>query len=113
MMSQGLFGPVAHEGTERAKARFLADCAGTDPRSLVLGLRAIMAFDARDRLGGVRVPALVVAGEFEGNLPDQEILHAALPDSTLLAMAGTGHMAPAEDPATFADALTRFLGQLP
>jgi 3-oxoadipate enol-lactonase len=112
-MSQGLFGPVTYDGTERAKARFLMDCAGTDPRSLVLGLRAIMAFDARDRLGGVRVPALVVAGEYEGNLADQEVLHAALPDSTLVVMAGTGHMAPAEDPATFAEALSGFLGQLP
>jgi 3-oxoadipate enol-lactonase len=112
-MSQGLFGPVTHEGTDRAKARFLQDCGGTDPRSLVLGLRAIMAFDARDRLGGVGVPALVVTGEFEGNLADQQVLDAALPDSTLVVMAGTGHMAPAEDPATFADALTTFLGQLP
>jgi len=113
MMSQGLFGPVAHEGTDRAKAQFLQDCGGTDPRSLVLGLKAIMAFDALDRLGGVRVPALVVTGEFEGNLDDQEVLHAALPDSTLVVMAGTGHMAPAEDPATFAEALTTFLGRLP
>jgi 3-oxoadipate enol-lactonase len=112
-MARGLFGPVAHEGTERAKAQFLRDCGGTDPRSIVLGLRAIMAFDALDRLGGVGVPALVVAGEFEGNVPDQEVLDVALPDSSLVVMAGSGHMAPAEDPATFAAALTTFLGRLP
>jgi pimeloyl-ACP methyl ester carboxylesterase len=112
MMSAGLFGPVAHEGTARARARFLEDCAGTDPRSLELGLKAIMAFDALDRLGGVRVPALVVTGEHEGNPADQEELTAALPDATLVVMAGTGHMAPAEDPATFAEALHMFLARL-
>jgi pimeloyl-ACP methyl ester carboxylesterase len=111
-MSAGLFGPVAHEGTDRARARFLKDCAATDPRSLELGLRAIMAFDALDRLGGVQAPALVVAGEFEGNLADQEVLAAALPGATLVVMAGTGHMAPAEDPATFAAALQMFVDGL-
>lgn len=111
-MSGGLFGPVTHEGTDRARARFLEDCAGTDPRSLELGLRAIMAFDAQDRLGGVQAPALVVTGEFEGNMADQEVLAAALPDATLVVMAGTGHMAPAEDPATFAEALHMFLARL-
>jgi pimeloyl-ACP methyl ester carboxylesterase len=112
MMAAGLFGPVTHEGTARARARFLEDCSGTDPRSLELGLRAIMAFDALDRLGGVQIPALVVTGEFEGNMADQEVLAAALPDATLVVMAGTGHMAPAEDPATFAEALHMFVAGL-
>jgi pimeloyl-ACP methyl ester carboxylesterase len=112
MMAPGLFGPVTHEGTARARARFLEDCAGTDPRSLELGLKAIMSFDAQDRLGRVQAPALVVTGEHEGNLADQEVLAAALPDATLVVMAGTGHMAPAEDPATFAEALHMFLARL-
>ena len=111
-MAAGLFGPVKFDGTARAEAQFLHDCTSTDARSLEYGLQAIMAFDALGRLGQVGVPALVLTGEHEGNLPDQEVLVAALPDATLVSMAGTGHMAPAEDPAGFGVALGPFLDRL-
>jgi 3-oxoadipate enol-lactonase len=111
-MAGGLFGPAPLEGTDRARARFAEQCGGTDPHSLVGGLRAIMAFDARPRLAQVAVPALVVTGEYEGNRADQDVLVDALPEATLLVMAGAGHMAPAEDPGTFAAALTGFLARL-
>jgi len=111
-MAAGLFGPVKFDGTARAEAQFLHDCTSTDARSLEYGLKAIMAFDALGRLGQVGVPALVLTGEHEGNLPDQEVLVAALPDATLVSMAGTGHMAPAEDPAGFGVALGPFLDRL-
>ncbi len=90
----------------------MQDCSSTDAKSLEYGLRGIMAFDALPRLGRVGVPALVLTGEHEGNLPDQEVLAAALPDATLVIMAGTGHMAPAEDPAGFGRALAPFLDRL-
>jgi pimeloyl-ACP methyl ester carboxylesterase len=54
----------------------------------------------------------VVTGEYEGNRAGQDVLVDALSEATLLVMGGAGHMAPAEDPGTFAAALTLFLDRL-
>jgi len=109
LMAPGLFGPEPQEGTGRARQRFLADCAASDPETLAGALRAIMTFDALPRLGQVTVPVLVVAGEHEGNVDDQRAMASALPRASLVVMEGTGHMAPAEAPSAFAGILRHFL----
>jgi pimeloyl-ACP methyl ester carboxylesterase len=109
-MAPGLFGPGALEGTEKARARFVADCGAADPAALAGALQAIMGFDALGRLGGVGVPALVVAGEHEPNCDDQRLLATALGRGTFAVVAGAGHMAPAEAPDAFSELVRGFLG---
>lgn len=108
-MVPGLFGPAPLEGSAQARARFMADCGGCEPAALAGALLAITRFDALGRLGQVGVPALVVAGEHEGNLDDQRVLAEALPRGRFAVVAGAGHMAPAESPSAFCDLVRGFL----
>ena len=108
-MVPGLVGPGPLEATERARGLTRAAMAGSPASSLARSLRAICAFDAVERLGDLALPVLVVAGEHEGNLEDQRRLAEALPDATLVVMAGAGHMAPMEAPTQFATIVEDFL----
>src|SRR4051794_4588756 len=69
-----MFGPQPLENTEPARERFLADMRAADPASLAAAFRAVVTFDARDRLPGLPVRALVIAGQHEGNDDDQQEL---------------------------------------
>jgi len=105
-----MLGPQPLENTERARARFLADMQAADPASLAAAFRAVVTFDARERLPGLAVRALVVAGQHEGNDDDQAEL-ADLLDAPLLFLPGTSHLAPAEAPSAFAAQVRPFLGR--
>jgi 3-oxoadipate enol-lactonase/4-carboxymuconolactone decarboxylase len=108
-MTPGLIGPGPLEATERARERTRALMAASDADSLARALRAIRRFDARERLGTIDRPALVVAGEHEGNLEDQRRLAAALRHGSLVVMEGAGHMAPMEAPSAFAGIVSEFI----
>ncbi len=71
----------------------------------------VPGFDARPRLPQLRergLPALVGAGEHEGNEADQREL-ADLLGARFVALPGTSHLAPAEAPSAFVDELRPFL----
>jgi pimeloyl-ACP methyl ester carboxylesterase len=105
-----MLGPQALENTDRARARFLADMEAAEPASLAAAFRAVVTFDARDRLPELSVRALVIAGQHEGNDADQEEL-ADLLDAPLVFLPGTSHLAPAESPSAFAAQVRPFLGR--
>jgi 2-succinyl-6-hydroxy-2,4-cyclohexadiene-1-carboxylate synthase len=64
-----------------------------------------------DRLGEIRVPALVVAGERDERYAALgRRLVDALPDATLALVPGAGHAAHLERPQAFLDAVLPFLG---
>jgi proline iminopeptidase len=69
------------------------------------------AFDNRDKLPGISVPALVMAGEHD-MMPVEKAweMDGALPDSTLLLFEKSGHFAPIEEPEAFRNAIWQFLG---
>jgi pimeloyl-ACP methyl ester carboxylesterase len=113
-MADGMFGPQPLENTGPARERFVADMAAADPASLAGAFRAVVDFDARDRLPSLRaagVPALVVAGQHEGNDDDQREL-ANLLGARYVVLSGTGHLAPVEVPSTFAAEVRSFLASL-
>ncbi len=113
-MAPAMLGPAPMEGTERARTRFRADFASAGPVALAAALRAITGFDARSRLGALAaggMPAMVLAGEHEGNRADQQQL-ANLLGVPLVALPGTNHLAPAEAPHALVAAVMPFLDGL-
>ncbi|MHB0870030.1 MAG: alpha/beta fold hydrolase [Chloroflexota bacterium] len=72
--------------------------------------RAIGHLDVLDRLSSVRVPSLVVTGEFDTSIaPGSGDRLASLLGSTHHQMAGCAHMAPIEAPESFMDMVEQFL----
>jgi len=105
-----MLGPKPLEGTERARERFLADMTAADPASLAAAFRAVVTFDARDRLPSLDVPALVIGGQYEGNDADQQEL-ADLLGAECVFLPDTSHLAPAESPTAFAAQVMSFLSR--
>ena len=107
-----MLGPKPLENTDRARERFLADMRSADPASLAAAFRAVVSFDARDRLPRLDVSALVIAGQHEGNDADQQEL-ADLLGARCVFLPGTSHLAPVESPTAFAAEVVPFLQGVP
>ncbi|PSQ32661.1 alpha/beta hydrolase, partial [Halobacteriales archaeon QS_9_70_65] len=69
------------------------------------------AFDVRDRLAAVDVPALALCGEHDPMTPPRfhEYLAAELPDCECVELSAAAHVAMLERPAGFNDAVRSFL----
>jgi 4-hydroxy-2-oxoheptanedioate aldolase len=69
--------------------------------------------DARPALAGIAVPTLVVSGARDDVCPTelQDELAAGIPGAQHVTVDGAGHMAPLEEPAAVAAALTHWLGE--
>jgi pimeloyl-ACP methyl ester carboxylesterase len=67
--------------------------------------------DVSNRLAGLAVPTLVVAGEDDAlaSPTEMEGFARAIPDAAFVRVEGAGHMTPMENPAAFNGALSRFL----
>jgi 3-oxoadipate enol-lactonase len=91
----------------RVRARLLAD----DPSDWAATWEAVAGHDALGRLGAVRVPALVIAGEEDAATPfaAKQALAAALPGGRLQVLPGAPHMMQIECEAEFAAAVEGFL----
>ncbi|MFB6156508.1 MAG: alpha/beta fold hydrolase [Haloferacaceae archaeon] len=76
--------------------------------------RTCHAFDVRDRLDEVRVPALAVVGEYDRLTPPWYHEHLAdeLPDCGLALVEDAAHLAMLEEPRAFNAAVERFLDGL-
>jgi pimeloyl-ACP methyl ester carboxylesterase len=78
------------------------------------GFRAMAhasAEDLRDALPQIKVPTLLVYGDKDVRAPMTvaKNLHAALSDSTLVVLPGTGHLCNIEAPEEFNRAVRKFL----
>ena len=79
-----------------------------------VGFRAMArasAEDVRDALSSIEVPTLVVCGDADERAPLSvaEALHAAITRSTLVVLAGVGHVCNIEAPDAFNSAVRTFL----
>lgn len=74
--------------------------------------REAPVFDARDRLGLVTAPCLVVAGAHD-NFPPAKVreLHEGLGNSTFVIFESSGHFSPIEEPEAFQTAVLGFWGK--
>jgi proline-specific peptidase len=69
-------------------------------------------WDIRPRLHGIHVPTLIVAGAFDGQVPDEHAtLHAGIAGSHLEVFEASSHHPFAEEPARFQAVLEDFLAR--
>lgn len=74
-------------------------------------LEALVTFDRSADLARIRVPTLVLAGEFDRTAPPSVMkrMADAIPGSIYLELKGVGHLQPLEAPEDFDGALLNFL----
>jgi 3-oxoadipate enol-lactonase len=77
------------------------------------GCEALAAWDFRERLGEIRAPTLVIAGEEDPVTPPAhaELLVAGIPASRMLVLPACGHLASVEQATAFTDAVLDHLAQ--
>lgn len=95
---------------DAVRARLLAD----RPSDFAAAWEAIAGHDALDRLGAVRVPSLVVAGERDAatSADASRALADAIPGARLVVLPGAPHMMQIEAEGAFVDAVAGFLHEL-
>ena len=107
----GFFSEAAAPGLA---AEFEAIMSELHPDGTRTMLNAMAEADLRDVLPRIRVPTLLVYGELDQRSPLSvaEELHARIPTSELVILPGVGHVACAEAPEAFNDAVRAFLGRI-
>jgi pimeloyl-ACP methyl ester carboxylesterase len=70
--------------------------------------------DLLNRLGGITLPTLVIAGEEDKRFPlwKSQRITKAIPGAELAVIPQAGHLAPVENPGAVTDALVNFLAKL-
>jgi len=107
-----LLGPTTSARRPDAPALVRQMIESQPPESIESAVRALMTRpDASAVAAAIRVPTLVVVGEEDVLTPPEEAerIHAAVSGSTLVRLAGVGHLASLEDPDAFNAAVGTFL----
>jgi 3-oxoadipate enol-lactonase len=86
--------------------------AATPAAGFVGAARALQSFDFTAECRTLQVPALLVAGEADGDLPIvTRQMHEAMPGSAALELTNAGHLPHLEAPERFSKALNAFLSE--
>ncbi|RYZ00613.1 MAG: alpha/beta hydrolase, partial [Comamonadaceae bacterium] len=74
-------------------------------------LECLVTFDRRATLAHIRVPTLLLSGEFDRNAPSEVMrkMAAAIAHSTFIEMKGVGHLMNLEAPEDFDGLVLNFL----
>lgn len=85
--------------------------AANDLKAYRATLWAIARFDVRERLGEIRCPTLVVAGDADSTVPlaSKRLLAERIPGSRLEIIAASGHATTVDQPEAFNRVMLRFL----
>jgi pimeloyl-ACP methyl ester carboxylesterase len=100
LVARSLFPKPEHAHLYRAAVQSLSR---TSRRAYLATLAALATFDARDRLGSVRCPALVVAGDRDATvaLAAKEELARGIPGARLVVVPDSGHATHYDQPELF------------
>jgi 3-oxoadipate enol-lactonase/4-carboxymuconolactone decarboxylase len=108
------FAPGFLERDPVHSARALNELLDIDDESYALCCDALGAFDVRDRLGEIAVPALCVAGELDVAAPAAGLEElAASIDAEFVLVPGAGHLPTLEDPPFLLAAVLGLLASVP
>jgi 3-oxoadipate enol-lactonase len=101
------FTPPFHEAHPDVVEHHRAMLLGTDPESYARCCEAIRDLDLRAELGAIVAPTLVVAGAEDPSTPVEqgEAIARAIPDSRLVVIPDAAHLANAQQPDAFNDAV--------
>lgn len=97
---------------QRAWRDAAAKRIGANPRgAYTRTIRAVTRFDVRARLGEIRVPTLIIAGELDSTvaMSAKELLAQQIPGAVLLRFTGSGHGTPYDAADRFNEAVLEFL----
>lgn len=99
--------------TPEFRTEVIDTMAAIDPAAYRLGAAAVWLADQRDIAASVEVPTLILVGEEDVITPPNlsEELEQLIPGSSLQRIAAAGHLANAEQPAAFNDAIESFLSR--
>jgi pimeloyl-ACP methyl ester carboxylesterase len=86
--------------------------ANTDRRDAVRIWRGLAEHDTIARLGQVRVPTLVIAGDRDRNMDQAALMHRLIPGSELTVLPGAGHASNLHRAQLFNAALRPFLDRV-
>ena len=89
----------------------VASLAANPRRTYLASLRGLASFDVRQRLGDVRCPTLVVAGDRDATVPlaSKRLLQQSIPGAELIVVEDSGHLTPCDQPDGFNALLLSFL----
>ena len=90
------------------------DLSGTPVSRTLADFRACNAFDVRDRVGSITVPALIVCGREDRMTPPKysTFLAGAMPRASLTVLEGAGHAVMSEAPEALSSSIADFLHKL-
>ncbi|WP_051503898.1 alpha/beta fold hydrolase [Sphingomonas jaspsi] len=99
--------------SDELKAGIVATMAAIDPATYRLGAAAVWLADQRDRAARIAVPTLILCGDEDSITPPSlsEELARLIPQSRLEILNGAGHLANAEQPKIFNEAIDRHLSE--
>jgi pimeloyl-ACP methyl ester carboxylesterase len=88
-------------------------CWQTDQSVMAHRFRLVEQFDMHDRLGRIRVPTLILAGDRDLLVSERSLgaLNTGIEQSRLVRLAGCGHLASVAQPARVAEEVRRFVSR--
>ena len=89
----------------------VASLAATPRRTYFASIRGLASFDVRRRLGEVRCPTLIVAGDRDTTVPltSQRLLQHSIPGAELIVVDDSGHVTPCDQAERFNALLLAFV----
>lgn len=107
-----MFPKPEQEMLRKLAAERIASNDAATYRRLMLAIRA---FDVRNRLGEIKCPTLVIAGDRDTTVPlrPKQLLVARIPGARFELIADSGHATPIDQPGVFNQLLIGFLESTP
>jgi 3-oxoadipate enol-lactonase len=93
------------------RAEVVETMSRIDPQAYALGAAAVWLADQRTRMAGIRCPTIVLCGSEDRITPPSrsEDLKDRIPQSSMIELAGAGHLSNLEQPAIFNRVVEAFL----
>jgi len=111
-LAPALVKDLVGDDPDTAGMQVALSCMATVPEvSYRSSMLALLGFDQRHALGGIKVPTLVLSGSKDKNAPASMMAKMAsfIPAATYVELEGAGHLVNLERPVAFNAALDQFL----